>query len=338
MVYKQKLILLSGLAGLLALIYALTLVFEPERAGRRNAALSWLDPKILAQAEGIKISGPPGSENAVELVRKNKVWYVSHGGVEYPARQLRVDDFLGLLSKRAAYPVRAATAAAHERLGLTEDAASRIVVSGAPPLALEGAASGPVLLDLLAGQGDLTGQEIYLRKAGQNEVRSGEDKFSGYISSPRTAWYNLRLFPESEDGSLDIDGVQRLTVYPPAQGEGADSQEPRIFTRSGTGWTLSGAAALDNAKVDTYIRGILNIEGDDFSPAASPEDPVFNDGRLVLELGNGSIRTLRLGSEDEANRRLAAVSGSPHVYSLAGWATGRLFREPSFFEESPAGD
>jgi hypothetical protein len=325
MVYKQKLIVLSGLAGLLALVYALTLVFEPERAGRRNAAFTWIEPKIIAQVEGIRVSGP---SEAVELEKKNGAWRVLYNGAEYPARQLRVEDFLGLLSKRAAYPVRASTQAAQERLGLTEETASRIALS---------AASGSPLLDLLVGQGDQTGREVYLRKAGQNEIRSGEDLFSGYISGARTSWYNLRLFPESEGGALEVDAVQRLTVYPPAGGDAESSSagEPRIFSRSGNGWTISGIEAVDpdTAKVDSYIRGILNIEGDDFSESVTPEDPVFAGARLVLELGDGGIHTLRLGTADESNRRPAVVSGSPYVYSLAGWAVDRLFRDGPSFEK-----
>jgi hypothetical protein len=337
MMYKQKLTLLSGIVGLLALIYVLTLIFEPERMGRRNAAFSWLDQKLLAQVEGIRIFSAPGAE-ALELVRKDKVWYVSHEGNDYPARQLRVDDFLTLLSQRAVYPVRASSADAPERLGLAESAAARIVITGAPPPAREaaGALTGPVLLDLLAGQGDLTGREIYLRKAGQNEVRSGEDKFSGYISGTRQSWYNLRLFPESEDGKLDAGSVQKLTVYPPALADpGTEAPEPQVFFRENNGWNCSGitVASLDNAKVDSYLQSILNIEGDDFASSVKPEDPVFNEGRLVLELGDGSIRTLRLGSADESNRRPAFVSGSAHVYSLAGWAVDRLFREASYFEK-----
>jgi hypothetical protein len=334
MVYKQKLTLLSGIVGLLALIYGATLVFEPERTGRRDAAYSWLDPKQLSQVEGVQIFSAPDSE-ALTLTRKNKAWYVSHEGNEYPARQLRVEDFLSLLSRRTAYPVRASSAGAYERLGLTEAAAARIVVTGASPPAREGGevVPGPVFLDLLVGQGDLTGQDVYLRRTGQNEVRSGENKFSGYLSGARTSWYNLRLFPESEDGKLDAGSVQRLTVYP--LGEAQESVEPQVFFRENNGWNCSGitVTSLDTGKVDSYIQGILNIEGDDFSSSAKPEDPVFNDGRLVLELGDGSIRTVKLGGLDESSRRLAFVSGSAYVYSLAGWAVDRLFREGSSFEK-----
>jgi hypothetical protein len=191
-------------------------------------------------------------------------------------------------------------------------------------------------LDLLVGQGDQTGRDVYLRKAGQNEIRSGEDLFSGYISSARTSWYNLRIFPESENG-LDAEAVQRLTVYPPSgeDEENSGGGEPRVFSRSGTEWTISGitVADPDKTKVDSYIRGILNIEGEDFSESVELDDPIFGDARLVLELGDGRIHTFTLGAADESNRRLAVASGSPYVYSLAGWAVDRLFRDAASFEK-----
>jgi hypothetical protein len=329
MIYKHKLYLLSGILGLLALVYALTLVFDPERVGTRTAAFTWLDSRFLDQIDGLEIRGPTAD---VTLVRKNNAWFVSDDNaaprVEYPARQFRIDDLLGTLTRRGAWPVQAASVSAHERLGLTEAAASRVIVRGGP---------GLPLLDLLAGNGDLTGRDIYLRKAGQNEVRSGEDKLSGYIAGSRSSWYNLRLFPDSEDGSLDVDIVQRLTVYPPAV-EGATAAnpaEPLIFTRAGEGWALDGGtvAALDKNKVDTYIRGILNTEGEDFVSAGAAST-AFKDGRVVLEFGDGSVRTIYIDqAQGESNRRYAVVSGSPYVYALTSWSVDRIFREASFFEK-----
>jgi hypothetical protein len=86
-------------------------------------------------------------------------------------------------------------------------------------------------------------------------------------------------------------------------------------------------------KVDTYIRGILNTEGDDFDETVSPADPMFDHSRLTLELGNGSVRTLRLSAPGGDNRRYALVSGSDYVYSLAGWAAERLFKTAADFEK-----
>jgi hypothetical protein len=318
MAYKKKLILLSSITAALALVYVLSIVFEPERAGSRSAAYTWLDPKAADRVDRVVLSS--GGETS-ELVRKNSEWFVAHNGREYPARRLRAEDFIGILTRRAPYPVRSTSPASHERLGLDEGAASRITVSGA--------LAAPPLLDLLVGQSDNTGREVYLRRQGQNEVRSGENKFAPYLSGSRVSWYNLRLIPESEDGKLDVDGVQRLLVYT------QDRAEPQVFSRRNREWTFSGisVAEPDMGKVDAYVRGVLNAEGDDFSEAVSPEDSMFNDSRIVLELGNGGVKTIRLSPPDGNKRRFALVSGSDHVYSLAPWAAERLFKEAADFEK-----
>ncbi|MDR1319565.1 MAG: DUF4340 domain-containing protein [Treponema sp.] len=319
--YGKKLTILSSLVAVLALVYVLTIFFEPERAGARNSAFTWLDPALKDRIDRITLND---QGNATELARRGGKWFVSRGGKEYPAKDLRVDDFIGLLTRKAEYPVRASSAAAHERLGLGENEASRVTVSGG---------AGLPLLDLLIGAGDQTGREVYLRRQGNNEVRSGEDRFTAYISGTGLSWLNLRLFPESEGGGLDVDGVQRITVY--ASGSSGAAGEPWVFTRTDRDWVLSGVNVKepDTGKIDSYVRSILNAEGDDFADSADSGAPEFNNSRIVLELGDGSVKTIRLTAAGESNKRLAAVSGSPHVYSLSGWAAERLFREASYFEK-----
>jgi hypothetical protein len=321
MTYNKKLALLSSITAALALIYALTVIFEPERAASRSAAYTWLDPNLVDRIDRITIIDAAGtaSPEPVTLARKNNEWFVSADGIDYPAKQLRVDDLVGVLSRRDSYPARSSSVSSHERLSLTESAASRIIISGG---------AGLPLLDLLVGQGDQTGREVYLRRRGENEVRSGEDRFTAYISASRSSWYNLRLFPESEDGGLDSGSVQRLTVR-----DGARTA-PLVFTRNGRQWTLGGmdTANPDTGRVDSYIRGILNIEGDDFSGSVDPDSPMFSHSSLTLELEDGSVRTLRLTPPDESNRRYAQTSTSPYIYSLPGWASERLFRSADFFQ------
>jgi hypothetical protein len=223
MTYNRKVLILSIIVAALALIYAGTLVLTPERLNSRNAAYTWLEPKWAEQADRIEISGEGGT---LTLVRRNALWYVETEGEEYPAKQGRVADLLRLLTSRGAYPLRGSAVSSHERLGVGENA-SRIVVRG-------GAGTAP-LLDLLAGGGDATGREVYLRKSGQNDVRSGEDQFTVYLSPSPSAWYNLRLFPqEGADGALSLDMVQRVTaIAPPPSGE-VGGPPPRL-------WSLPGA-------------------------------------------------------------------------------------------------
>jgi hypothetical protein len=333
MIYKRKVLVLAITAAVLALIYAGTLLLAPERLNARNAAYTWLEPRWADQAERVEISS--GGET-VALVCRNALWYVETAGVEYPAKQGRVADLLRVLSTRAAYPLRGSAASSHERLGLTEDAASRIVVRPAGPGAAIGSPEGNrPLLDLLIGTGGATGSEVFLRKNGRNEVRSGEDRFTVYLSSLPDSWYDLRLFPpeaSSQRRAPTLDMVQRVTVIAP------DSPAPLVVTRNETGWTVDELTAdtLDGSRVDPFIRAILDAEGDGFVTALSPNDPVFNEGSVRLELGDGSSRTIRLGplvqdTEGGAGRRAAIVSGLPYVYALAEWTTTRLFRDTAYF-------
>ncbi|MDR2393099.1 MAG: DUF4340 domain-containing protein [Treponema sp.] len=335
MVYKKKVLFLSSVVGVLALLYAGTWIFEPERVHSRNAAFQWLDPKRLDEVDRIELSG--SSRDPLTLIRKEAAWFVSRDDGEYPAKQGRIEDFLRILSTKGAYPVRGTETASHERLGLTEAAASRILIRG-------GAAADP-LLDLLVGSQDPTGREVYLRKQGQPEIRSGNDILSGYISSSKTAWYNLRLFPEAENSGLGVDSVQRITVYPLASSleQATEAEEPSApegpfsLSRSQEGWIIEGASVpeLDTQRVESYIRSIVDAEGEDFIPApAGIKEDGFNQGQIILELGNGLRRSIRIGPAlDSNNQRSALVSDTPFIYALAEWTMSRLFRTASYFEK-----
>jgi len=314
MTYKNKIITLSGVITALAIIYILTIIFDPQRRGARSDAYSWLEPGQTDRISGITISK---DGETVNLSRNGGKWFVTRNGKDYPARQARVDDFIALLAKRAQYPVRSSSASAHERLSLTQDKAAQITVS---------AGAGLPLLTLLIGQTDITGQNVYLRKQGQNEVRSGENKFSPYINSALNSWYNLRLFPENEEGKLKDSDVQKLTVYPPDDAGAPGGALSQIFTRSNREWTFSFEISNpDFGRVDGYIRDILGVSGDDFIDDVSLSDSMFNACRIVMELGNGVTKTLRLSPADEDGRRYATVSGLDFVYSIPGWAVNKLF-------------
>jgi len=314
MTYKNKIISLSGVIAALAIVYVLSIIFDPQARGARSDLYSWLEPGQNNRISGITITR---EGETVNISQNGGKWFVSRNGKDFPARRVRVEDFLSALSKKAPYPVRSSNASSHERLSLTPDNAVQITVS---------AGAGPPLLALLIGQTDITGQNVYLRKQGQNEVRSGEDKFSVYTDSMLSSWFNLRLFPENEEGKLDAKDIQRLIVYPPENGQS------QIFTRSNKEWTFNfNIANPDFNRVDSYIRDILIVSGDDFVDDVSPSDPMFNDSRVIMELGNGSTKTLRLGPAIDNGGRYASVSGSDYVYSLPAWAVRRIFVDNDYF-------
>ena len=314
MEYKKRLIYILSLIGALAVVYLASFIFDPELAGTRSASYVWLDSKLAGRTVKIVISK---KEDTVEIVKNNNRWFVLRDNMEYPARQLRVEDFIGILTSRKAWPVRSSSASSHERLGIGANAAARITLYG----------ENSTLVDLLLGNEDVTGREIYIRKYGQNEVRSGENLFSSYLTGSVAGWYNLKLIPESEDGKVAVDSVQRLSVYGP--------QSTQVFSRKNRTWTVSGLqiANPDQASIDGYVRAVLNIEGDNFGDFIANSDQKFSYGSLVLELGNGSVKTIRVTDADESGRRFARVEGSDYVYSLAPWAAQRLFRNAQDFEK-----
>ena len=314
--YKKKVTLLSALVAVLALIYILTLVFDPENRG--SAAFALLDPSLLVMADGLEISGPEGR---TVLKRRNNVWFISGDTGEFPAKQDRVADLFDLLSRRKNYPVRASSSEGIERLALTEESAFRIVVRGG---------AGLPLLDLLIGGADALGREVYLRRAPWNQIYSSEDSFSFFINLKANSWYDLRLFP----AELSVDSIQQVEVSFP--------DESYILRRSGRGWIIPGKenAALDTNRVEAFLKRLLEAEADSFAVSA----PETIEGRITIQFGNGTTRSLQTGpltepsaepagpgSPPAQNDRYATVSGSSYFYVLSGRTFNNLFRASSFY-------
>jgi hypothetical protein len=312
MVYRQKAVILSALVALLGLVLIATIVFDPGRSGRRSDNYIWLEARLQTAVDRIDL-GAPGEE-PVTLLFRNGQWLVGKDGGEYPARQERVEDLLALLSRRDAYPLRSTSPSAHERFGLTEARASRITLRGG---------AGLPLLDLLLGNSDAGGRNIYLRKANSNDTRSGEDRLSSYAESQALFWYNLRLFP----AAVTLDDVQRLIVYTPETGTMTITREQNSWQVTG-GDLFLGPGDIDKSRVDSHVSNVINTSGDDFISYPGP----FNDGQLVLELGDGQALSLRFGPADEDGWRPAALSGL--VYRVSSWALERIFREAEYFRNT----
>ena len=299
--YKKKVLFLSSLVAVLALIYILTFVFDSENSS--GAAFAWLDPSLFVMADGIEISGP---ESRIVLKRRNGAWFVSGDSVEFPAKQERVDDLFDLLGRKANYPVRASSSEGIERLALTEESASRIVVRGG---------AGLPLLDLLIGNADALGREVYLRRAPWNQIYSAEDNFSYFINLKANSWYDLRLFSEAS-----IDSIQQVEVSFP--------DEAYILRRSGRGWIIPGKEdALDANRVEAFLKRLLEAESDSFAVNA----PETIEGRITVQFGNGSTRSLQAGPLTEENNRCATVSESSFFYILSERTFSNLFRASSYY-------
>jgi hypothetical protein len=260
------------------------------------------------------------------------MWFVLDNDNVYPARQIRVQDFLNILTTRSAWPIRSSSASSHERFGLlTPTDSDQFSLSYEQASRVTVYADDAVLLDLLLGADDIYRNETFFRRADQNDVRSGNSILRTYVNSHSGSWFNLRLVSGTDGMDIDISNVQRFSVYTPS--------ETQIFSRRNRGWVVSGIEIEnpDIPAIESYIRVVLNIEGDSFSNSISIDDPGFDYSRIELELGHGRTITIRLTMGDETGRIFAHVSGNgtirgDHIYSIPSWAANRLYREAENFE------
>jgi hypothetical protein len=312
MTYKNKLICLFSLIGILVLIYIASFVFSYEMGTTRSAFYTWLDFRSAENATRIVISSE-GQE--IEIEKRDNQWFIIHGLVEYPARQARIDDFLRIFTARSVWPVRTSNPSSHERFGLAEGACRVTIYSG-----------NSTIFDLMVGNDDIMGNELFLRKAGQNEVRSGDNSIRAYISGQMISWYNLRLIPESDGGNVDVTNIQRLTVF--------KENETQIFSRANRRWEVSGITVEnpDMNAIENFISFVLNAEGESFLDPVYADDLLFDYARFVIEFGNGRIITIRISEFDDVHKRYAQVSNSSHTYIIPLWVSVRLFRDAESFE------
>jgi hypothetical protein len=312
--FKRQLIIRAAIAGVLALVFAGLLVFNSEGHYNRSSRYVWLSE--AGAAERIVIGGANG---ALEFSRRNGEWFVG----DYPAKTERVQDLLDFLSRSLPYPVRASSAASHVSLGLTEGEASRIAVFGGTE----------TLLDLLVGGEDSAGREVFLRRNGEDQVRSGEaSSFSAYLGGDPIPWYRLKLLPALPG----VDMVQRISLVasaasPEASVDAATDAPFSIYRQEG-GWYLergtgeAEAVAVDTLKAETFVRTVLEAEGRDFLPP--DRSPETGQNQVQIDFGDGSRRTLLIGAAAEDGSRPCEVSGSPYRYSLSRWTTDRIFAGP----------
>jgi hypothetical protein len=333
--FKQRIIIRGSLILALALFLAASLLFSPERVSERRNAYAWLESGSAAAATRIGIKG----ETETALVRNNGAWFVEYAGREFPAKSGAVEDLFGALTAKDSYVLRGSAASSHERLNLTGETASRITVSGA---------GDTPLLDLLIGSSDATGKEVYYRKAGQDDVRSGNNIIAAFLTYSRASWYDLRIFPDSED--LDPGQIYRVTVIAPpntpppeesADAAAGETPAPLVIQRTGEGLAVEGLEPeeTDTGRVETFVRQLLDSAADDYVPEMDAGEAVFNEGRILIEFSGRPSLIVRFGpplayneEDGSVTRRSAVRDNAPYVMALSSWNMGRLFRDRDYFK------
>ena len=317
MVYKRKLVILGSSAAFLTLVYVLSLVLDPARINARNERFTWLPAASRNEADRIEIIK---DGDRLDLAFRNGVWVVMLGSIEVPARQGRVDDLFRILSNRGAFPRRGSSSGSHAELGL--DGSTQLIIKGG---------AGLPLLDLLIGAEDPSGREVFLRKNGENEFRSGDRLIGTYINSEKASWFDLRFFEERS-----VSHVQRVQVRFSGYAGTGEEDPPADFTdytitRNEDNWIMDGIT-LNKEKVEVWLRNVLEAQGENAHPLNDEFNANFESvAGIRLEFGDGSVSDLRIGAFGEDGKSLALVSGKSYMIIIPEWTVLRVLRDRLHF-------
>ena len=257
MVYEKKLRLLVIADAALVVLIALGIVFSPRSSESRATRRDLL--KSAADVSSIRIEGA----EKVELMRSGDGWAMTSPDGALPADGPRVEAFLKAVDAVSRLEPVAKDKKSWAKLGLDGESARHIVLSSA---------SGTNLGDFILGNYASSPGAVYLALSSGPESYSAASGMVSYALGKRASWLDLRAWSSPPA----VENVQEMSVRGSvAAKDGSARPLDYTVTRSGSGWA-SGDTILDNAKVESMIRALAALRGDDYAPAAETkgEPPV----------------------------------------------------------------
>jgi hypothetical protein len=313
MSYRTKVIVLASTLAALLLIYAAGLFFSPESRAAREESGRLFAAKP-AEVASLSLGGAAGQAN-LEFRRESGSWALLDAGQELPVLDSRIDGFLADLGAVKRLSPRSVGKTSLASFGLDSGKGQRVVMR---------AASGKVLADFTVGGYGPTGQEIYVKLGDKEDVYAVNGGFASWLREGRASWLNLKVFaapikPEEVEG-IAIDA--RL----PLDGASKPQTSARwSATRKDGGWS-GGKLNLEAVLVESVLRSVLNLEGQDLSalPPADAFSPVL--GRIELSLGSGAKRVVEIGKDAGSERFYLRAQGSPYVYLVSLYSLKNIAR------------
>jgi hypothetical protein len=313
MSFKTKVIALSASLALLLLLYAGGIIFSPERSTARVESGRLL-AGTTAEVASLSLGAAPG-EATLEFRKDSSSWALLDSGQELPALDSRIEGFLSDLAAVKRLSPRSSGKEGLAAFGLDAGKGSHVVAR---------AAGGKVLADFTLGGYGPTGKDVYVKLGSKDAVYSVDAGFSSWLREGRGSWLNLRVFaqpikPEdveslSMDAKLLLDGSGKpptLASWSAARKDGS--------------WTGS-KIAVEPILVESVIRSILNLEGQDIAakPPADAFSPVL--GRIALNLGSGAKVLIEVGKDAGGDRLFLRTQASPYVYLVSLYSLKNVFR------------
>lgn len=316
MSYRSKVVALSATLVVLLLIYGAGIVFSPERATARSERTSLLKGQA-SEAAALSLGSPQAQSGgpSLEFSREGGSWVLLDQGRGLPLVASRVESLLSGLASVERLSPRSEATTGLEAFGLGPGQGRRIVVRST---------TGKVMADFELGGYGPTGDEVYLRLGGTGTIYAAPGSFAAALAQERQAWLDLKVIQppaKPEDvSSLDLRSSLGLS------GKARADLAWRASRKDG-GWA-SPQGAYEAVSVESILRSILNLEGQDV--VALPPAQAFSKVQARLELGleKGGKIVLEVGASAGEERYYLRSSSGGQVYLVSGYSLGNLLRMP----------
>jgi len=303
MTFKLKIRALVGALAVLAILFAVSVFLSPEMALTRAVAGRLSADKTPVDAVEITLSK---SGTSLSLLKGPAGWTVRDKDGEWPCDPGKPDAFLKALDSVTELVPVSASRDSLPSFGLDAQAAT-VLVKGK---------DGKALADFQAGKDDSSGNGVYVRKSGSDGAFSASSVFKSYLVAERRMWADFRVFGAAikEESVLSVKVKARVTLDREAKKELLD--EYRLTRDAESGWVHDRGATpkLDGTKVDSMVRALLGMKGEDFSLASPAEASLDKPAATVeLALRDGSTATFLVGKEAGDGRFFVKGSTSGRV-------------------------
>jgi hypothetical protein len=323
MSYRNKVIALSSALAILLLIYAGGLVFAPERNAARSEAGRLLTGKATDVAS-FTITGADGA-TSLEFSKDADGWALMEEGLALPVQSGKIEAFLAALADVSRLSPRSEGKGDASGFGLGQGSGARITAKSA---------SGKLLADFTVGDLGPTGKEAYVRLKGTGPVYAAAADFASYVKEGRAGWLDLRVFVPAikPDEVQTVATSARLSFGATSGTAGPVSAEPIdadwTAARKEGGWT-GKAGPYDTVAVESVLRSIVNLSGQDIV-AMPPADAFAKpQGRIELGLGSGGKRIIEIGREAGEGNCYLRAQGSSFVYLVSAYSLMNALRPES---------
>ena len=311
--FKNKVLILGLVAGVLAVTYALGLVFSPTNVQRRRSELPLL-PAFKAEAvQRIQVAGAEGK--TVEVLRGEKGWSVLIAGSPYPASQERVGWFLDSVAGLRRSRLVSSNPESWQSFGVSEEARTRIRLSDA---------ADKSLVSLIVGRGEEGERGSFARLEGSSEVLLLNKSLASYLDGSLSYWSHLRFFPDELAGG----GIMRISVRAALSFSDKSTRKLAytLIRRSegGRKWQVVEPAAqrdipLNDKEIDRVATALASFEGNEFvpgNPASGLESPA---AEILFSTEDNKDYRILVGGRSGEDQYFAKVDGGAYLFLIPEW-------------------